>query len=810
MKKVLKNFCAAMLVVIMAASPVLGAVVQVESSHVTRGQFAAMVSETFGLPAESANGFTDVAIDHPFATGIAGMQAQGFILGDGMGNFSPNAYISGAEAAVILNNMIGFDGSLVPQVDLDIPAWAVPSASVLLDLTMIDEELILLNQLTTEQANKFIDAVVLAFMIAPGTPYALEQHRLQDNFHGYVNRQFLATGAFHPGHMIAGSFNDVTELVRQQNEQILFDILNNTNPTVGSNEWKIRELYNMFLDNDARVASFELIVPYLDMVRDTETIEELLDLTMYLGYYFDLIPFFSIDFIADSYNDATRWAALINEAGLSLGSRDLYADIPELAHIHQEYINLYAQILYHLGETGDLQQRAASIFDIEQQRAARMMPVEYAGSFIGMFTPVTWEDALEAFGNVPSMMLYGDFFDNIVSEMTVYSRSLDYIAFINSLYVDDNLAVLQDVALVSIFTSMMNVLDDEFDRLLDDLDIALIGQAPGAGLTIEDRAQSFVTNTMWRTFSHAYYTRFSSQELKDYGIQMAEEIRDTMREMIWEIDWMSDETKALSVEKLDSVTVYIAFPDTPIQELDVVVRPIEEGGNLVEFIRSFNMAEMEMWYHRLQGPANVSLWELIPTSTVNAFYNPMQNKVVMTAGIMQYPFFCLNNTREQNLGSFGAIIAHEFIHAFDPQGSQFDKYGTISGWWAEEDAINFATYIDNVTRLLGDLEFAGAPVNGTLIVNEFVTDLGAMEVIMTLIERTGGDQTLAMEQWARTWKARISQEVAQFIMMTAVHPPAMMRANMVISQLEEFYALFDVVAGDDMYVPTEERISFWR
>ena len=811
MKKMFKNLCAMAMAVVMLVSPVLGSVPQSETNFVTRGQFAAMISEAFGLSGEGANGFADVAPDHPFASGIAGMQAVGFMSGDGTGNFSPNAYISGAEAAVVLNNMIGFDGSVVPQANLNIPHyWAIPSASVLLDLNMTPVELLLLDRLTAEQAAQFIQAAALAFAIAPGTPYALAQHRLQDNFFGYVNRQFLATGVFHPGHPVAGAGNDVSELVRQQNEQILFDILNNANLAVGSDEWKIRELYNMFLDNEARIASFELLVPYFDMVRNTQTIDELLELALELEDYFELIPFFSIGFIADSYNDANLWATLVGEAGLNLGSRDLYADIPELTPIHEVYTNIYAQILYHLGETENLQERAAAMFAIEQQRAARTMSVEYAGSFIGMFTPVTWEGVLEAFGNTRPPMLQGEFFDNIVSEMTVYSRSLDYIAFISSLYVDENLDVLRDFALVNMFMPYISVLDDSFAGLFDDLMIVLMGQAPGAELSISDRAQSFVTSIMWRTFSNVYAERFSSQELKDYGLAMAEEIRTTMRGMLNDIEWMSAETKASSIEKLDAVTLYIAFPDNPLQELNVDVRPIAEGGNLIDFMRSFSIANNEMWYNRLQGSANVSVWESVSTSTVNAFYNPMQNKIIMTAGIMQYPFFCMSNTREQNLGGYGAIIAHELIHAFDPTGSQFDKFGTISQWWTQEDAISFATRIGGVTQMLNGLEFAGSPVNGVLIVNEFVTDLGALEVIMTLIGNTGGDQAQAMEQWARSWAMRASPEIAQFIMMTAVHPPAKMRANLPISQLEEFYSVFNVTAGDGMYIPADERVSFWR
>ncbi|MCL2235629.1 MAG: S-layer homology domain-containing protein [Defluviitaleaceae bacterium] len=812
MKKMLKNFGAVLLAGIMLVSPIMGVTAQAQTGNVTRGQFATMVTEAFGLQPDGAGGFADVDASHPNAAGIAGMQAHGFMLGDSTGNFFPDAYISGAEAAVLLNNMIGFDGSLVTGVNLDIPYWAIPAASVLIDLTMVDADLIQLPRLTAEQAGEFIMAAATAFLIAPGTPYALAQHRVQDNFFGYINRQFLATEGFPPGNIVASAFGVTAELVNQQNEEILFDILNNENLTAGSAEWRARELYHMFLDTDTRRDSIALLQPYFDMVMETTNIEELLELADYLSGYFTLIPYYSVGFMPDSAVDATRWAATISEAGFTLGSTAMYADIPELAHIHEAYINLMATALYHAGETENLQERAAAIFAIEQQRAAVALTPEQNADFIGMFTSaITWEEAFEASSTTGSLSFNEEALD-LMMEMNIYSRSLDYIAFINSLYVEENFEVLRDVALMYVLMPMLGVLDDEFTGITDELMSALFGQpVSGFDRTLEERGQSFVTSAMWRTFSRAYYQRFSSQELKDYAAAMAEEIRDMMREMITEIEWMTEETRALSIEKLDAVGAYIAFPDTPVEELDFEVRPIAEGGNLVEFMFSQARLNNEIQIYMLGYPANhFSIWEGVPTSTVNAFYNPMQNLIIMPAGIMQYPFFSLDNTREQNLGGFGAVIAHEFIHAFDPQGSQFDRYGTINSWWMEEDVANFSARIEGVRESLNALEFADAPVNGVLIVNEFVTDLGAMEVIMTLIDRTGGNQALAMEQWARIWASRMSQEVAQLMMMTGVHPPPMMRANLIMSNLDEFYTLFDVTSDDGMYIPAEERISFWR
>lgn len=42
-----------------------------------------------------------------------------------------------------------------------------------------------------------------------------------------------------------------------------------------------------------------------------------------------------------------------------------------------------------------------------------------------------------------------------------------------------------------------------------------------------------------------------------------------------------------------------------------------------------------------------------------------------------------------NYGSIGYIIGHEITHAFDSQGSNFDKDGNYVEWWAEEGKKNF-------------------------------------------------------------------------------------------------------------------------
>ena len=812
MKAIFKKATALLLAVIITLTPLTVTAFTESEGYVTRGEFAAFISNVFQLPpAEGYANFYDVPADHPFASAIMSVNALGFMVGDGAGLFNPDNAISGAELAVILNNVIGFDGSRVPQANVSVPAWAAPSVSVLLDLAMVDAELITKASLTWEETAQFVDALFVALMIAPGTPYALQQVDLRDNFFSYINRQFLATAAIPAGSIMASSFGEVAEIVVAQQEAILFDMLNNPNIVTGSDEWRIRELYNMFLDNETRIASIELLEPYFDAIRNAETIEEFLAVARRYSVYFDMLPYYSMSFSRDSLVDGTQWAAFITAAPLTLGSRDVYVDNPALAPLHAAYIDLHVVALEIIGETENLDERALAMFELEQQRAARMHPTEYMMDMQMMFMPVTWDEVLEATGVTQSITFNEEVFERAL-EMNVYSSVLEYVAFINSLYVEENLQLLKDIAKVMMFFQFSPVLDDAFSAISDDLLSVMFGMPMGGDLTIEDRAQQFVTSAMWRTFSRAYYQRFSSEELKRDVTEMTEEIRDVMRDMIKDIPWMTYETRLASIEKLDAVTAYIAFPDTPVAEVPFTIRAQADGGNLVEFMMSVTRFNNEMWSYALDMPANtVSLWEQLPTYTVNAFYNPMENAIIIPAGILQYPFYCVTSSREQNLGAIGAVIAHEFVHAFDPMGSQFDKYGTMTMWWTEADVEAFAARNQHVIGILNSIEFAGMNIIGALQVGEAVTDLGAMEVALTVASRMeDADLALVMESWARIWATRMTPEVTHFLMMNGPHLPAKLRTNFILAQLNEFYEVFGVVAGDGMYTPVEERISFWR
>ncbi|MCL2227636.1 MAG: M13 family metallopeptidase [Oscillospiraceae bacterium] len=780
-------------------------------SLVTRGRFAMMLSEAFMLEAApGTENFFDVPDDHPYASGILSARAHGYMVGNSMGYFFPDSVISGAEAAVLLNNMIGFDGSRVtPVQDLAIPDWAVASASVLLDLTMLSAALIELPQLTMADAAQVLGAAAVALMIPQGTPYALVQAELRDNFFSYINRQFLATGTFNPGDMIASPLSDIGLLVRQQQQVILQEILENPNHARGSDEWRIRELYNMFLDNETRTASISKLEPFFDTVRAAESIDELLEVARRYSDLFALQPFYALSFVRDARVDATQWAAIIVPGSLDLGAREFYVDDESLAGIHAAYKGFLAALLSYIGETENLEERAAAIFAIEQSRAALIPPSEAMVDPQAIFVETTWEEVKEATSVTQSLSFQEELFE-LALGMNVYSPAMDYIRFIESLYVEENLQALRDVALIRVLSTFMHVLGDEVSALGETLHAAMFGEVGGDRLSLEERSQQFVTSMMWRTFSRMYYQRFSSEEIKRDVTEMIEDIRAMMRGMIGTLTWMSPETQATAVEKLDAVRAFVAFPDTPVEEIAFQIRAQAEGGCLIELTIDLASLNQELSIEMLRGPANVDIWTSIPTSTVNAFYSGMDNAIIIPAGILQYPVFSPDAPRERNLGGIGAIIAHEFTHAFDPMGSQFDKDGTLTNWWADEDFAAFNELTDNVAEILDAISFGGVNLNGAFSAGETIADLGAMEAVLAVAAGIpGADLSLVMESWARIWAARMSPEVATFMIFNSPHLPMKLRANFILAQLNEFYEVFGIVEGDGMYIPEGRRLSFW-
>ena len=209
--------------------------------------------------------------------------------------------------------------------------------------------------------------------------------------------------------------------------------------------------------------------------------------------------------------------------------------------------------------------------------------------------------------------------------------------------------------------------------------------------------------------------------------------------------------------------------------------------------------------------------------TVNAYYSQPENKIVFPAGILQPPFFHDSFDDAVNYGAIGAVIAHEFTHAFDDQGSQFDGDGKLVNWWTEEDLQKFKGKQKQIIEQYNEYTvLEGVRWNGELTVGENIADLGGVSIAydaFQMRQAKNGRQPdidgLTPEQrffiaWAQIWRGSKTPQAIRSQMntpgATSYYP---FRVIGPFSNHEGFIKAFSLKESDKMVRPSNKRIKIW-
>jgi len=211
-------------------------------------------------------------------------------------------------------------------------------------------------------------------------------------------------------------------------------------------------------------------------------------------------------------------------------------------------------------------------------------------------------------------------------------------------------------------------------------------------------------------------------------------------------------------------------------------------------------------------------WAITP-QTVNAYYARARNEIVVPAAILRPPFFDPAADDALNYGAIGAVIGHEISHGFDNQGRKYDAEGRLRDWWTAADD---AEYRRRAARLIQQYDayepLPGHRVNGTLTLGENIADLIGLRAAhrayhlalagrpSPVLDGFTGDQRLFMA-WARIWARKYREDDLVRRLATDPHPPGAYRANGPPSNIDAFYAAFEVGPGDGLYRSPAARVS---
>uniref|UniRef100_A0A182QHT6 Uncharacterized protein n=1 Tax=Anopheles farauti TaxID=69004 RepID=A0A182QHT6_9DIPT len=307
-----------------------------------------------------------------------------------------------------------------------------------------------------------------------------------------------------------------------------------------------------------------------------------------------------------------------------------------------------------------------------------------------------------------------------------------------------------------------------------------------------------------------------NQESKETALTMIHTIREAFNELLADIDWMDDETRAVAKEKADAMNERIGYPDilTNADELEKeYVNLTIHGGLFLENILSILKWEAERNLQLLRKPVDKNKWATEP-AVVNAFYNPNKNDIVFPAGILQPLFYSQNFPKSLNYGGIGVVIGHEITHGFDDKGRQFDKDGNMMQWWNNATIKTFREraqcIIDQYSRY--KIDEVGLFMDGRMTQGENIADNGGLKqsyrAYRKWVSQHGSEPDLPglnmthdqlfFLNYAQIWCGSMRPEDALTKIRSSVHSPGIIRVIGPLSNSRDFAEAYRCPLGSPM------------
>lgn len=655
-------------------------------------------------------------------------------------------------------------------------------------------------------------AIVLALVVLAGAGYFMTTSNgeakatPQSDFYSYVNAKWLEETKLTEDKSFVGNFVELQEETTD-NVKAMLEALNKdyANLKEGSDEKKLIDFYNMALDFKTRDdQGFEPIAKQLEAIRKVDSLEEFNQLSVKLAKDDDLSKIIQIG-VAPDRKDSSNSILYIEAPGLSfskvyLEGKDDYSKKEIVAR--KQFMTEAFKL------SGDSEERAKEkvelIYNLEKKQAEATLSKEEESNHEAQYNVMTWEEIKALAPKLPYYevaQILG--LDNANKIVITQPKA---VTKTNELFTEENLEAFKaqlEYELISTNSSYLS--KDLINAVARYLEAITGGKADKTDedLAFEVTEENF-SDLLGKVYVEKYFPESSKDELK----KMVEEIKAAYKTHLEAVEWMSEETKAKAIKKLDTLVVKIGYPDKWEDYSKVTIKTFDEGGNLVENIQNMKRSKIDKHLESLNQAPDRSVWAQTP-HTVNAYYNPVFNEIVFPAAILQAPFYDPQASFEENLGGIGVVIAHEVSHAFDNSGAQFDEKGNLANWWKEEEYKNFQETVKKAADMYSKLEvLPGYFVNGEISTGEIAADLGGLTIAIDIAKEKGLDTKKVFESYAQVWREKKTDE--QMIAdITDEHPPGKYRVNYIVNQLEQFYTDFDVKEGDPMYLKPEERLKIW-
>lgn len=643
--------------------------------------------------------------------------------------------------------------------------------------------------------------------------------RPADDFFQYVNGGWMKANPIPADEARWGSF----DILRVQVEEQLHEILETTT------DQRIRDFYATGMDVEKRNRAG--LEPLAELFARIEVVANVDDLATAIGYLQRQGVGVWWTPSAEQDEKQSEVVALhLYQGGLGLPDRDYYLNDDEKSKtIRADYLKYMKSMLVKLGvvEAANAQNlikvpdaatsaAADAIMAIETELArASMTRVELrdvekmynkmSAAELAAVTPrIVWAKYFDAVGIAqPSYFIVGQ--PKFFAEVDRLFESLPL----------DQIKMYLRWQTLNAFTGFLT---EELERARFDF-YARTFNGTKEMKVLWRRVLSVANVSLDEMLGKLYVEKHFGGDAKAKINSLVDHLTAAYRTRIEKLDWMSAETKAKAIEKLQGVSRKLGYPDVwkDMSALEVATDSYAQN------VMRAHAFEFDRKMHEVGGPVNREEWFMPPPQMVNAYYQPPLNEIAFPAAILQPPFFDPTADDALNYGGIGTVIGHELTHGLDDQGALFDLRGNLKNWWTPEDKARFDARAAHLAEQFDRYEpLPDLHINGKLTLGENIADLGGILIALDALRLALAEKPETnvpidgfapiqrfFMNYAVTERGQKREELERLYIQTDPHSPGKFRVNGPASNYPEFYEAFEVKERDKLWRAPEDRVQIW-
>ncbi len=630
----------------------------------------------------------------------------------------------------------------------------------------------------------------------------IQKDLIKDNLYLAVNQDWLEEAEIADDKVATGGFLTV----RDDIEELMMEEVNRMDQgQVKLEDDSLEEFvafYRLAKDFESiDQAGASPIRPLVEKILALSSFEEFDQQLLDLVQAGSAVPF---DFsISPHMKDTSRYSLYLHSPSIILPEKGYYGtdEGDQLLELYRAaMLKVLSLVGFDSAEAEDYIEQALTFDDDLSQRVKSR---EEAADYAKNFNPRTLDQVDDYSQAFSFQSLFKSLINSQVDEVIVTHP--EFFEDYGSLVDEKDFDQLKAWMLVRTIQEEASYLSEDIRQAMGTYSLALSGQSE---LQSRDKHAYYASLAFFDQPLGIYYGKkyFGPRARADVE-EMIDRMVEIYKNRLSNNSWLSQTTIARAIEKLDALIPLIAYPEDYIDLYRQFKVDPTQGfyANYSHFQRLTLDFQCQRWNQEVDR----SEWGMSAV-TVNAYFNPNANVICFPAAILQAPFYDFNQSRSENFGGIGAVIAHEISHAFDNNGAKFDEKGNMNNWWQEEDFAHFEAMAEQMVECFDGLEAEAGPVNGRLTVSENIADQGGLAAAYeAMIEEDQADPQAFFINWAKIWCKKSRPEYARLLLKVDVHAPNEIRANRVPQLLDGFHQSFDTQPGDGMYLAPEDRLIIW-